>query len=296
MRMPCRSLLTLALLTLLSGCRWNSEPQGADAGTPKAAAPRGPQRQLTVKGSDTLVVLGQRWAEQFIQRHPNVRIQVTGGGSGTGLAALINGTTDIAMSSRPIQHSEKERLRRQHSQGPVELPVARDGITFYVHESNPVHSLTVAQLRAIYQGDITRWKDVGGDDAPIVVYSRENSSGTYLFVRDELLGGEDFTERALTLPGTAAVVHAVTQERHGIGYGGAAYARGVRVLEVKRDAQSAPIPPTEENIRDGTYPLSRDLFFYLPEEATGTTRAFLDYVLSPEGQKIVTEAGYFPVK
>jgi phosphate transport system substrate-binding protein len=296
MRTSRLSLLTLTLLTLLSGCRWRSASEGEDAGTPKAAAPSGPPRMLTLKGSDTMVLLGQRWAERFIQRNPSVKLQVTGGGSGTGIAALINGTTDIAMSSRPIKAEEKEQLRRHHPEGPVELPVARDGITFYVHESNPVDTLTVAQLKAIYQGDITNWKDVGGRDAPIVTYSRENSSGTYVFVKDEVLGGEDFTERAQTLPGTAAVVHAVTLEMHGIGYGGAAYARGVREVKVKKDARSEPIAPTEQNIRTGTYPFSRDLFFYLPREATGFPRAFLDYVLSPEGQKIVTDVGYFPVK
>jgi len=295
MRAPF-SILTLTLITLLSGCRWRSASEGEDAGTPKAAAPTGPQRQLTLKGSDTMVLLGQRWAEQFIQRHPNAKLQVTGGGSGTGIAALINGTTDIAMSSRPIKDEEKEQLRRNHPEGPVELSVARDGITFYVHESNPVDSLTVAQLRAIYQGDITNWKDVGGKDAPIVAYSRENSSGTYVFVKDEVLGGEDFTVRAQTLPGTAAVVHAVSLELNGIGYGGAAFARGVRELKVKKDAQAEPVAPTAENIRTGTYPLARELFFYLPREATGPTRTFLDYVLSPEGQKVVIDVGYFPVK
>jgi phosphate transport system substrate-binding protein len=296
MRAPFFSILTLTLLTLLSGCRWRSASEGEDAGTPKAAAPTGPERVLTLKGSDTMVLLGQRWAEQFLQRNPSVKLQVTGGGSGTGIAALLNGTTDIAMSSRPIKAEEKEQLHRQHPEGPVELPVARDGITFYVHERNPVDSLSVAQLKAIYQGDITNWKDVGGPDAPIVVYSRENSSGTYVFVKDEVLGGEDFTVRAQTLPGTAAVVHAVALELNGIGYGGAAYVRGVREVKVKKDAQAEPIAPTEENIRTGAYPLTRDLFFYLPREATGLTRAFLDYVLSPEGQKIVTDVGYFPVK
>ncbi|HEX8826086.1 MAG TPA: phosphate ABC transporter substrate-binding protein [Archangium sp.] len=296
MRTPRFSLLTLTLLTLLSGCRRPSAPAGADAGTPRAEAPKGPEVTLTVKGSDTMVVLGQRWAEQFIASHPGVKLQVTGGGSGTGFAALINGTTDIAMSSRPIKDAEKEQVRQRHPTGPVELPVARDGITFYVHETNPVDSLTLAQLKAIYQGDLTRWRDVGGKDEPIVVYSRENSSGTYVFVKDEVLGGEDFTERAQTLPGTAAVVHAVALERNGLGYGGAAYAKGVRELKVKKDAHSEPIAPTAENIRKGTYPLARDLFFYLPRQATGTARAFIDYVLSPEGQKIVTDAGYFPVK
>ncbi|MCY1076278.1 phosphate ABC transporter substrate-binding protein [Archangium lansingense] len=289
------SLLALALLALVSGCRRPSGSEGADGGTQDTSAP-GLQGTVTVKGSDTMVLLGQRWAERFMKTHPEVKIQVTGGGSGTGLAALINGTTDIAMSSRPIKDAERQKVQQHHPSGPVELAVALDGITFYVHESNPVETLTIEQLKAIYLGDLTRWKDVGGNDAPIVVYSRENSSGTYVFVKDEVLGGEDFTPRALTLPGTAAVVNAVAQERNGIGYGGFAYARGVKELKVKKDAQSEAVAPSAQNIQNGTYPLSRRLFFYLPREASGTTQAFLDYILTPEGQEVATTVGYFPVK
>jgi phosphate transport system substrate-binding protein len=200
------------------------------------------------------------------------------------------------MSSRPIKDAERQKVKQRNPSGPVEIAVAKDGVTFYVHESNPVEALSIERLKGIYLGDITNWKDVGGKDAPIVVYSRENSSGTYVFVKDEVLGGEDFTERAQTLPGTAAVVNAVSKELNGIGYGGAAYAKGIKELKVKKDAQGEPVAATEENIKSGTYPLSRDLFFYLPREATGTTRAFIDYALSPEGQKVVTEVGYFPVK
>ncbi|WNG59618.1 phosphate ABC transporter substrate-binding protein [Archangium gephyra] len=289
------SLLALALLALLSGCRRPPGSDGEDAGTRPPPVP-GLQGSVTVKGSDTMVLLGQRWAERFMKMHPEAKIQVTGGGSGTGLAALINGTTDIAMSSRPIKDAERQQAHQRSPSGPVELPVAVDGITFYVHESNPVEALTLEQLKTIYLGDTTRWKDVGGNDAPIVVYSRENSSGTYVFVKDAVLGGEDFTPRALTLPGTAAVVNAVGLERNGIGYGGAAYAKGIKELKVKKDAASEAIAPSPENIQNGTYPLSRRLYFYLPRQATGTTRAFLDYVLSPEGQELVTTVGYFPVK
>jgi phosphate transport system substrate-binding protein len=293
MRTLLSSLFILVLLTLSSGCRRPSRSE-ADAGPPRAAAP--PEETVTVKGSDTMVLLGQRWAEEFMKQHPHMKLQVTGGGSGTGIAALINGTTDIAMASRPITDAEKQQVRQRNPEGPVEITVARDGITFYVNESNPVEALTLAQLQGIYLGDITNWKDVGGKNAPIVVYSRENSSGTYAFVKEALLKGEDFTVRAQTLPGTGAVVHAVAQERNGIGYGGAAFAKGIRELKVKKDAQSEAIPPTEENIRSNRYPLARDLFLYLPREATGATRAFIDYALSPEGQKLVTDVGYFPVK
>jgi phosphate transport system substrate-binding protein len=249
---------------------------------------------VTVKGSDTMVLLGQRWAEEFMKKNPTVKPQVTGGGSGVGLSALINGTTDIAMSSRPMKETEGEKLRTRFNTTGTEIAVARDGVTFYVNEANPVDTLTLEQLEGIYLGDITHWKEVGGPDAPIIVYSRENSSGTYVFVKDNLLKGEDFTSSAQTLPGTAAVVNAVAKEKNGIGYGGAAYARGIKEVKVKKGNDA--IAPTAENIKSGRYPLSRDLYFYLRNKPAGDARAFIDFALSPEGQEIVTKVGYFPVK
>jgi phosphate transport system substrate-binding protein len=249
---------------------------------------------VTVKGSDTMVILGQRWAEEFMKKSAGTKVQVTGGGSGTGLAALQNGTTDIAMSSREMKPAEGEKLRAQYKTAPEEITVARDGVTFYVHESNPLDALTAEQLRDIYLGDVTNWKQVGGPDAPIVVYSRENSSGTYVFVKDHVLGGEDYTASAQTLPGTAAVVNAVAKEKHGIGYGGAAYAKGIKELKVKKGNED--IAPSADNIKSGKYPLSRSLYFYLRGKPSGEVKAFIDYVLSPEGQALVTKVGYFPVK
>jgi phosphate transport system substrate-binding protein len=249
---------------------------------------------VTVKGSDTMVILGQRWAEEFMKKNSTTRLQVTGGGSGTGVAALINGTTDIAMSSRPMKKAEEDKLKGATKAAPTQISVARDGVTFYVHESNPVSALTQEQLKGIYLGDITNWKEVGGPDAPIVVYSRENSSGTYVFVKDNVLEGEDYVASAQTLPGTAAVVNAVSKEKNGIGYGGAAYAQGTKELKVKKGNEE--IEPSEANIKSGKYPLSRDLYFYLRNKPAGEAKAFIDFALSPEGQAIVTKVGYFPVK
>ncbi len=245
---------------------------------------------VTVKGSDTMVILTQRWAEEFMKKNPTAKVQVTGGGSGTGLAALINGTTEIATSSRPMKESEMEKLRARHNSAGTEIAVARDGVTFYVNESNPLTTLTMDQLKKIYVGEITNWKAVGGPDKQIVVFSRENSSGTYVFVKDNLLGGEDFAASAQTLPGTAAVVNAVSKEKFGIGYGGAAYAKGIKELLVN------DIAPNLENVKSGKYPLSRDLFFYLRKSPSGDAKALIDFCLSPEGQAIVTKVGYFPVK
>ncbi|ATB32472.1 phosphate ABC transporter substrate-binding protein [Melittangium boletus] len=266
--------LTAVLLLLLPGA--------ARAGT------------VTVKGSDTLVILGQRWAEAFMKKNPSIKLQVTGGGSGVGLAALVNGTTDIAMSSRPIKDAENEKLRARSKSPATQIAVAKDGVTFYVHESNKLDALTAEQLRDIYLGDVTSWKDVGGADAPLVVYSRENSSGTYVFVKDHLLKGEDYTASAQTLPGTAAVVNAVAKEKNGIGYGGAAYAKGVKELKVLQGKEA--ISPSAENIQSGKYPLSRELYFYLRTQPTGDAKAFIDFILSPEGQALATQVGYFPVK
>ncbi len=249
---------------------------------------------LTVKGSDTMVVLAQRWAEEFMKKNAGAKVQVTGGGSGTGIAALINGTTDLATASRQMKEAESEKLRGRYSTPGTEIAVAKDGVTFYVSEKNPVTSLTMDQLKKIYVGDITNWKEVGGPDAPIVVFSRENSSGTYVFVKDTLLGGDDYLASAQTLPGTAAVVNAVAKEKFGIGYGGAAYAKGVKELKVK--VGNDELAPTLENVKSGKYPLSRDLYFYLKGKPSGDAKAFIDFCLSAEGQAVVTRVGYFPVK
>jgi len=250
---------------------------------------------LTVKGSDTMVILAQRWAEDYMKKNPGKKVQVTGGGSGTGIAALVNGTTDIATSSRAMKADEQAKVRDRYSTLPTEIPVAKDGLAVYVHESNPVGQLTLEQLRGIYLGDVTRWNQVGGPDAPIVLYSRENSSGTYVFFKDHVLAGEDFAASAQTLPGTAAVVNAVSKERLGIGYGGAAYAKGVKELKIAgQDGQGWL--PSAENVKSGKYPLSRPLFMYTRAKPSGETKQFIDWCLSPEGQAIVTQVGYFPIK
>jgi phosphate transport system substrate-binding protein len=249
---------------------------------------------VTIKGSDTMVILAQRWAEEFMKKNPKVKVQVTGGGTGTGIAALINGTTEIATASRPMKDPEKEKLRSRFNTPGNEIAVAKDGVTFYVNEKNPLNSATSEQLKGIYLGDITNWKDVGGPSAPVVLYSRESSSGTYVFVKDHLLGGDDFAASAQTLPGTAAVVNAVSKETNGIGYGGAAYAKGIKELKVKKGAEE--IAPSGENIKSGKYPLSRDLFFYTRGKPSGDAKAFIDFVLSAEGQQLASKVGYFPVK
>jgi phosphate transport system substrate-binding protein len=251
--------------------------------------------KITVKGSDTLVILAQRWAEIYMKEHAETSIQVTGGGSGVGIAALINGTTDIANSSRPINSSEVEKLKARYNTLGVEIPCAKDGITIFLNESNKVQELTLKQLSDIYQAKVTNWKQVGGDDAPIKLYGRENSSGTYVYFKDEVIKA-DYASTCQTLPGTAAVVNAVKKDKYGIGYGGAAYAAGVKHCKVKKDAQSAGVLPTAESIAKNEYPITRYLYMYLKSRPTGDMKKYIDWILSPDGQKVVVEVGYFPVK
>jgi phosphate transport system substrate-binding protein len=251
---------------------------------------------VTVKGSDTMVVLGQRWAEEYMKKNPKTVIQVTGGGSGTGISALINGTTDICEASRTMKDAEKKQVTEKSGAPPVETPVAKDGLSVYVHESNPINELTMAQLKAIFTGKVSSWKDVGGPDSKIIPYSRENSSGTYVFFKEHVLENADYTPRAQNMPGTAAVVNAVSKEKFAIGYGGAAYAKGIKILKIKKEDKSAGIAPSDATIKDGSYPLSRPLFFYTRTKPSADIKAFTDWVLSKEGQEIVTKVGYFPIK
>jgi phosphate transport system substrate-binding protein len=252
-------------------------------------------KSITIKGYDTMVILGQRWAETYMKEHPDKRIQVTGGGSGTGIAALINGGTDICEASRPMKDSEKSMVRTKHGKDVAEIAVALDGIAIYVPLSSTIKSLTQAQLKSIYTGTITNWRDVGGRDQRIVAYSRENNSGTYVFFKEHVLNNQDFARDIQTLPGTAAIVNAVSKDAASLGYGGIAYATGIKAIAVKRDESSEAITPSLETVRSGRYPLSRQLFFYTIGEPAGETKAFIDWVLSPEGQKICEAVGYYPL-
>ncbi len=253
-------------------------------------------RAITVKGSDTMVILGQRWAEVYMQKNPGVVIQVTGGGSGTGIAALINGTTDICEASRPMKPAERTKLKERYFTLGTEIPVAKDGLSIYVNEANLVAQLTVDQLHDIYAGVVTNWKDVGGQDAEIVLYGRENNSGTYVFFQDNVLKGDDFSPSVATLPGTASVVNAVSKDPKGIGYGGAAYAKGVKFCKVAATAGATAYAPSLETVETGQYPLARSLFWYVRTKPDGDIKKLVDWVLSPDGQALVSEVGYFPVK
>ncbi len=253
------------------------------------------QRNITVKGSDTLVILGQRWAEVYMKNNPGMTVQVTGGGSGTGIAALINGTTDIAESSRPMKDKEKEEVKAKRGREVLELPVAVDGLAVYVHEQNPVSELSLPQVKAIYTGAIKNWKEVGGRDERIILYSRENNSGTYVYFKEHVLENTDYYPTAQTLPGTAAVIHAVSKDTRGIGYGGIAYGKGIKHLRVKKDANSPAVEPSMENVLAAKYPISRYLYWYFAGIPTGDLLKLAQWVMSQEGQAVVENVGYYPL-
>lgn len=249
---------------------------------------------ITIKGSDTLVRLGQRWAEEYMKQNKGVVIQVSGGGSGTGIAALLNGTTDICESSRDMKKKEYD-MAKQKGLDVHRVAVALDGIAVFLHESNPVKDLSLAQLKGIYTGAITNWKEVGGPDAQIIVYSRENNSGTYAFFKEHVLNEEDFADRAQTLPGTSAVVNAVSKDKNGIGYGGIAWAAGTKFVPVKVDDTSAAITPTMESITSGVYPISRELYWFFNGKPTGEIKKLVNWTLSEEGQKVAELVDYIPL-
>lgn len=261
---------------------------------PTFVAASAPER-ITIKGSDTMVILVQRWTELYPNKK-GLEFQVTGGGSGTGIAALINGTTDICSSSRPIKPAEVRQLKEKYQYRGMEVRVARDGLAVYVHKSNSVKQLTIEQIRLIFTGQVRNWKDVGGADKPIILYSRENNSGTYEFFKEHVLLKQDFAAEAQHMAGTAALINAVSKDPNAIGFGGAAYAANVRPLGVAKEKGSAHVTPTEASILSGEYPISRFLYFYLNERPKGTEKAFIDWVISPAGQKVVKDVGYYPIK
>jgi phosphate transport system substrate-binding protein len=231
-----------------------------------------------------------------MSKNADTKIQVTGGGTGTGAAALQYKTTDLCNASRKIKPAEITTCIKAFGKRPTEYKVCLDGLSVYVSADNPVKELSVAQVADIFNGKTKNWKEVGGLDAPITVYSRENSSGTYEFFKENVLQGKDFAASAQTMPGTAAVLQAVAKDKNGIGYGGAAYGAGAKHLAIKKDDTTAAIEPTEENVVKGLYPIWRYLFVYVnPALDKGDIAKYLTWMRGDEGQKIVKDVGYFPL-
>lgn len=254
-----------------------------------------PLHKITIKGSDTMVLLSKEWAEVYIQKHPGTSIQVSGGGSGFGISELINGSAEIANSSRPIDFSELEKIKEKYNKKGVEIPCAKDGLSVFLNKGNAVSELSIQQLSDIFSGKTTNWKQVGGEDAKIKLYGRESNSGSFDFFKEHVVK-KDFSSNCKALRGTASVVNEVKKDKYGIGYGGAAYVDGVKDCKVKKDEKSKGVLPTATTIKNKTYPISRYLYMYLKSKPTGETKAFVDWILSPEGQALIEGVGYFSVK
>lgn len=289
MNSVARIVSTLTLALLMAACGGREHAPAASGETKRADT-----KPLTIKGSDTMVILGQRLAEEYMVKNPGVVVQVNGGGSGTGIAALINGTVDLAQSSREMKEDEKQKAKQNRGSDIVEQAVALDSLGVFVNSENPVQHLTMTQVKDIFQGKTTNWNQIGGPAAQIVLYGRENSSGTYDYFREHVLLKEDFAPRVQTLQGTAAVINAVGQDRNGIGYGGIAYAKNVKALGIAAEG-GQPVAPSEATVADGTYPLSRKLFFYYAQNAPERVTTFAQWSLTPEAQALVTKVGYFPL-
>lgn len=254
--------------------------------------------QIQQKGSDTLLVLAQNWAEAYMSKNKNVEIVVSGGGSGTGISALINKQIDIADASRQMKEKEKDAAA-QAGVNPIEWKVALDGISIIVNKENDVNELSYEQLRGIYNGSIVNWSEVGGPDATIVTYGRQSTSGTYVYFNEEVLKEDDYRADMNQMAGNADIVEAVINDPSGIGYVGVAYAEArkneLKIVSVKLKATSTALQPTVENIADGKYPISRYLYVYTDGIPKGAVRDYLKFILSTEGQSIVESVGYIPL-
>jgi phosphate transport system substrate-binding protein len=289
-----RLLWPLLLTAFLVGCRFLSLTSSGET-SPSTT------KTIENKGSDTIVNLALAWAERYQQLYPEVRISVTGGGSGTGIAALINGTVDIANASRQIKPEEKEAAQANGVE-PIEFVIARDAIAVIVNPNNPVDQLTLPQISAIYSGKINNWTEVGGEDRPIVRLSRETNSGTHVYFLEQVLRLGDkqnktlFSPDTLLLPSSEGISAEIRQNPNAIGYDGLGYVtEDMKVLAIARDEQGPFVLPSVETVNSGEYPISRDLYMYTNGTPTGIVKTYLEWILSPEAQTIVTELGFVPI-
>ncbi|MHB1033170.1 MAG: phosphate ABC transporter substrate-binding protein [Pirellulales bacterium] len=267
----------------------------------------GSQSESTVQitGSDTMVNLANEWAQAYGERHPDVAIQVSGGGSGVGINNLSEGMINIANASRLMKPDEIERAKKNTGKTPKAFTVGRDAIAIYVHKENPIESISLEELSEIYSegGKDTQWSDLGVQnagckDGKIVLVSRQNNSGTYEYFREAVLGkGKEFRLGSIDQSGSSDVVALVSKTPCAIGYSGMGYRTpDVKLVKISKKKGEPGVAPTVENVENGTYPISRPLYMYTLGEPTGAAKAYLDWILSTEGQKIVLDAGYVPIK
>jgi phosphate transport system substrate-binding protein len=261
--------------------------------------------KITVTGSDTMLPLAERWAAAYMAAHPDVDIQVSGGGSSTGIAALFARTADIANSGRAIRPVETKAARSAGIEA-AEFKVAMSALAVAVHEDNPIAALTMNQLKAIYTGAINNWRDLGGANQGIVRYGRQPNTATYDFFQEHALGNREFAPDCRAMPGPAAIDSAVTADPAAIGYGATAYflnQEGIKVLKLKQSKDAPAIAPVTADgksldlavIHAGTYPLTRTLYCYTAGKPAGAVAAYLDWITGPEGQRIAAEIGFAPL-
>lgn len=291
-----RFFITLVFAAcLISGCL------GTDS-SPNSSNPSSIDTAFYIenKGSDTIVNLALAWAEAYQEVHSNIRISVTGGGSGTGIASLVNGTVSIANASRAIKKEELAEAEKNNIK-PFETVIARDAIAVIINPENPVNELTIQQISDIYSGKITNWLEVGGEDRPIVKLSRETNSGTHVYFLEEVLrlGSKEnkalFSTDTLLLPSSEGITSEVRDNPNAIGYDGLGYViPEVKVIAVAKIAGDY-VMPSAKTVNDGTYPIARDLYMYTNGEPKGEIKNYIDWIISPEAQKIVTNLGFVPI-
>lgn len=259
-----------------------------------------PANYIENKGSDTIVNLALAWAEKYQGEHPDVRISVTGGGSGTGIAALVNGTVDLANASRKIKDEETSEAQANEVT-PVEHIIARDAIAVIVNPNNPVNELTLQQISDIYSGKYTNWQEVGGEDRPIVRLSRETNSGTHVYFLETVLrlgSKEDktlFSTNTLLLPSSEGIISEVRDNPNAIGYDGLGYVpKDLKMIAIAKEAGGEYVLPSIATVNDKTYAIARDLYMYTNGEPAGIIKDYLDWILSDEAQVIVAELGFVP--
>lgn len=275
-------MMTIRIFALLL---WGMVLQLTSCAASRAHAPS----TIRLKGSDTMVTLTRLWAEEYMKLSPGISIYVEGGGSTTGIEALIRGKVDICMASRPLRANEASRLLEKQGHLGVSHLVAKDALSIYLHPENPVRNLAMEQIQGIFTGRIKNWKQVGGHDEPIMLVTRSPNSGTYLYFQEHVLGEQAYAENTETVAGAEAMVAAVSAQRGAIGYGGIAYGSGLVHSKVNG------VAPTAENVRNNSYAIARYLYFYTAKTPRGAVKAFIDWISSRAGQRLIKQIGFIPV-
>lgn len=284
-----KKIFAILSITLMMSCAGKEQKNGATGNANATKA-------ITVKGSDTVLPLTQKEAEEYMKKHADASITVVGGGSGVGITALMDGNTDVAMSSRPLKMEEKVKFDEKKS-NLKEVIIAKDALAVIVHPKNKIDKLTHEQLADIFTGKITNWKEVGGANLKMTVYARETSSGTYEFFKEHVMDKKNYASTVLNMPATGAIVQSVSQTEGAIGYVGLAYeTKEVKPIAVSYDAGKTYVLPSVNAAQDGTYPVARPLYYYYSADKEAIIKPFVDFILSEEGQKTVLEVGYVPLK